>query len=214
MGHHPDIRVSDPFCPRPPYATSMGKVSIALEGWRFDEEELFEDGEFRPLSELDPDTRTRLVRLTALRGEPCDACWLIQGDEAIQQCNVAAYVYGEPMAEVLLCEDHVDDFYYWYQEDGGAKHRGTDAFQDRFHEWFAAGHRAPEDYAGVEHERTAPEDIPRPAEPEPGVFTVDLPEDERVEIDLLEALDAADRETAAELDDALDDDLTDALEDL
>ncbi|MFB6103784.1 MAG: hypothetical protein ABEJ57_01680 [Halobacteriaceae archaeon] len=193
----------------------MGKVSIALEGWRFDEDALFDDnGEFRPLSDLDPDTRKRLVRLTSLRGEPCDACWLIHGDEAIQQCNVAGYVYGEPMAEVLLCEDHVDDFYYWYQDDGGAQYRGTEVFQDRFHEWFAEGNRAPDDYAGVEHERTAPEDVPRPREPEPGMFTVKLSEDERVEIDLLEALDDADQATIAELDEALDDDLNDALEDL
>lgn len=193
----------------------MGKVSIALHGWRFDEDELFDqDGEFRPLSELDPDTRKRLVRLTALREKPCDACWLIHGDEEIHRCNVAQYVYGEPLAEVVVCEDHIDDFYYWFQDDGGAKHRGTDRFQEAFHEWFAAGNRAPPEFPGVEHTATDPETVPDPDPPEPGVFTVELPEEEQVEIDLREAIETTDDETTAALEDALDEDLDDALRDL
>lgn len=193
----------------------MGKVSIALEGWRFDEAELFDDtGEFRPLSELDADTRNRLIRLTSLREQPCHGCWLIHGDEAIQHCNVARYVYGEPLAEVLLCEEHIDDFYYWYQHDGGATHRGTDRFQDEFHEWFAAGNRAPDSFTGVAHESTAPEDIPDPDPPEPGVFTVELDEDERVEINLRDAIDDADTATTEELTDLIDEDLDDAIDDL
>lgn len=193
----------------------MGKVSIALQGWRFDEEELFDDdGEFRPLAELDADTRKRLVRLTALREEPCDACWLIHGDEEIHKCNVARYVYGEPLAEVLLCEDHIHDFYYWYQEAGGVDHRGTDRFQDAFHEWFAAGNRAPPAFGEVEHTSTAPDAVPDPDPPEPGVFTVDLPEEEQVTIDLRSAIEDADPETTATLEDVLDDDLDDALRDV
>lgn len=207
--------MADPFSPRNPNVDQMGKVSIALEGWRFDEEELFdESGEFRPLSELSPDTRQRLVRLTALRDEPCDACWLIHGDEEIHRSNVAAYVYGEPLAEVLLCDSHIDDFYYWYQQEGGAQYRGTDAFQDQFHEWFANDNRAPDSYGSIEHVRTDQDHIPSPEPPEPGVFTVELDEDERVEIDLREAIDDADADTRASLDDAIDEDLEDALRDL
>lgn len=193
----------------------MGKVSIALRGWRFDEAELFDDaGEFRPLAELDPDTRKRLVRLTAIYDQPCHGCWLVHGDENIQDCNVAEYVYGEPLAEVLLCTDHVDDFYYWYQQAGGASHRGTDRFQDEFHEWFAAGNRAPDSFGGVAHESTDPDEIPDPDPPEPGVFSVELDEDERVEIDLRDAIDDTDIDTTHELTDVIDDDLDDAINDL
>ena len=40
----------------------MGKVSIALRGWRFDEAAVFtNDGELRPLDEMDQDTRERIV---------------------------------------------------------------------------------------------------------------------------------------------------------
>ena len=59
----------------------MAKLSIGLRGWRFDETEVFtDDGEMRPLMEMSEATRGRLVRLTVIAGNPCDACWLIHGD--------------------------------------------------------------------------------------------------------------------------------------
>ena len=58
-----------------PEPAHMGKVSIALRGWRFDEAEVFdEDGEIRPLEEMSEETRKRLVRLRVVAGEPCDPC--------------------------------------------------------------------------------------------------------------------------------------------
>jgi hypothetical protein len=139
----------------------MGKVSIALRGWRFDEEEVFDDdGEMRPVAEMSDETRRRLVRLTVVAGNPCDACWLVHGDEHLDRCRVGRVVYGEPLAEVLLCDVHEPDFLYWFREAGGSDHRGTDAFQDRFHEWFLDGGRAPEGYAGVEHVDTDPDAVP------------------------------------------------------
>jgi hypothetical protein len=145
----------------------MGKVSIGLRGWRFDEEEVFtEDGELRSIDEVPEDTRDRLVRLSVVAGEPCDACWLIHGDENIQECNVARVVYGEPLHEVILCEEHESDFLYWFQQDGGAQYRGQgEAFQEAFQEWFAEGNRAPEGYGAVEHVETDPDSVP---EPDPG----------------------------------------------
>jgi hypothetical protein len=141
----------------------MGKVSIALRGWRFDEDEVFdEDGEMRSLMEMSDESRERLVRLTVAAGQPCDACWLVHGDENIQQCRVARVVYGEPLAEVLLCNQHEADLLYWFREEGGSEYRGTDEFQDAFHEWFADGGRAPEGYGGVEHVDTDPDAIPQP----------------------------------------------------
>ncbi|MFB6185688.1 MAG: hypothetical protein ABEI86_02330, partial [Halobacteriaceae archaeon] len=123
----------------------MEKVSIGLRGWRFDESEVFTDnGEYRPLDEMSKDTRKRLVRLSAIHDQPCHACWLIHGDENIEECNKAEIVYGEPLAEVLLCEEHSDDFAYWYFEEEGNQYRGEDEFQDKFHAWFADGNRAPE----------------------------------------------------------------------
>ena len=72
----------------------MGKVSIALRGWRFDEEEVFDDdGEMRPLEEMNRETRERLIRLRVVAGEPCDVCWLL--NESKSDCNVARIVYGE-----------------------------------------------------------------------------------------------------------------------
>lgn len=141
----------------------MGKVSIALRGWRFDEDEVFtDDGELRPIDRLPPDTRERLVRLTAIAGSPCDACWLIEGDENLEDCNVARLVYGEPLSEVLLCTDHEPDFSYWFHEEGGREYAGTDDFDDRFYEWFDGGGRAPEDHGAVEHVDTDPDDVPQP----------------------------------------------------
>lgn len=141
----------------------MGKVSIALRGWRFDEEEVFtDDGELRSFDQLPPETRDRLVRLTAVAGSPCDACWLVHGDENIAECNVARVVYGEPLAEVVLCSDHEADFRYWFHETGGRRHAGADDFDDRFHEWFDDGGRAPEGYDAVEHVDTDPGEVPQP----------------------------------------------------
>jgi len=192
----------------------MGKVSIGLRGWRFDEADVFDgDGNFRPPGEMPADARDRLLRLTAIHDEPCDACWLVHGDEDIQRCNVATVVYGEPFAEVLLCDEHERDFYYWYAEAGGERHRGTEAFQDRFHEWFAGGGRAPDDYAGLEHVETADgADVPSPDVPDVEAMAVDLPEEERVRFDLreLEVRRGADADrdpaaTGADGEDALDD---------
>ena len=163
----------------------MGKISIGLRGWRFDEEEVFdENDEYRPLEEMSEDTRERLVRLARLSSAPCDACWLIHGDENIRRCNVAAVVYGEPLAEVVLCSDHETDFLYWYAEAGGERYRGEERLQDEFHEWFADGGRAPEGYGGVEHVDTDPDDLPNPPEPDMSSLNYDLPEDRREKIDL------------------------------
>jgi hypothetical protein len=142
----------------------MSKVSIGLRGWRFDEEEVFtEDGDLRSIDEVSPDTRDRLVRLSVVAGQPCNACWLIHGDENIQECNVARVVYGEPLHEVLLCNEHEPDFLYWYQEEGGSQYRGeAEAFEAAFQEWFAAGNRAPEGFRGVEHVETDPDSVPQP----------------------------------------------------
>ena len=56
--------------------------------------------------------RNRLLRLTALVDAPCDACWLVHGDEEIERCNVPVAVYGEPRSEVLVCREHETDFIY------------------------------------------------------------------------------------------------------
>jgi hypothetical protein len=145
----------------------MGKVSIALRGWRFDEEEVFtEDGELRSIDQVSPDTRDRLVRLSVVAGQPCDACWLIHGDENLRDCNVARVVYGEPLHEVVLCDEHEADFLYWYQRAGGSQYKGDgERFQSEFQSWFADGNRAPEDYGGVDHVETDPDSVPQP-EPE------------------------------------------------
>ena len=162
----------------------MGKVSIGLRGWRFDEEEVFtEDGDFRPMDEMSTDTRNRLVRLSALVSSPCDACWLIHGDEKVHECNATEVVYGEPLAEVALCAEHEPDFLYWFGEAGGNRFKGERELQDEFHEWFADGGRAPEGYGGVEHVDTDPDDLPEPPEPDHEAANVELPEDERKRID-------------------------------
>ncbi len=139
----------------------MGKVSIALRGWRFDEDAVFdENGELRPLEDVDDDTRERLIRLRVVAGEPCDACYLL--NEAKSDCNVARIVYGEPLGEVLLCPDHEPDFLYWFREADGSDHAGDEHFADIFHEWFAAGNCAPEGYEGLEYVDTEPDRVPAP----------------------------------------------------
>jgi hypothetical protein len=164
----------------------MGKVSVGLRGWRFEESAVFgDDGQFRPLEEIPEDERRRLLRLTTLLERPCDACWLVHGEAERQRCNEPAAVYGEPMAEVLVCEAHEADFYYWYFEAGGEEFRGTEAFRDRFHEWFADGGRAPGDYGGLDHVDTSPADIPDPDLSE-AVLVAEPPEERRVRVDLRE----------------------------
>ncbi len=139
----------------------MGKVSIGLRGWRFDEDEIFtEAGELRALEQMSTDVRNRFVRLSKLVDAPCDCCWLIHGDEHIRECNIASVVYGEPMAEVIVCDEHEADLLYWYRECGGATYRGTEAFQEEFHEWFADGNRAPSEYEADIHVETAPTSLP------------------------------------------------------
>jgi hypothetical protein len=145
----------------------MAKVSIGLRGWRFEESEVFtEDEEFRPLDEVSEDARRRLIRLSYLVGKPCDACYLVHGEAEKRRCNEAAIVYGEPMEEVLLCDDHEADFLYWYREADGSEFRGSDEFRDEFHEWFASDGRAPEGYGGLDHVETDPGSLPSPPEPE------------------------------------------------
>lgn len=150
-----------------PTTNRMEKVSIGLRGWRFDEEAVFtDDGEFRPLDDIDDDVLQRLVRLSVLVGSPCDACWLVHGDDNIESCNVVEAVYGEPMSEVVVCREHERDLIYWYQHEGGDEYRGEEAFQDAFYEWFEAGNRAPDSFAGLEHVDTDPGELPDPPEPD------------------------------------------------
>ncbi|MEF8826715.1 MAG: hypothetical protein V5A27_10325 [Halapricum sp.] len=137
----------------------MGKVSIGLRGWRFDERDVFDEkGAIKPLSEMPPEPRQRVSRLTAIIGNACDACQLTREDE--QEYNVARSVYGEPMGEVLLCDEHEPDFLYWFREEGGDEYAGELAMADRFHEWFLDGGRAPEGYAGIEHVDEEPDALP------------------------------------------------------
>jgi hypothetical protein len=141
----------------------MGKVSIGLRGWRFDEAVVFDgDGQIRDPAAMPEDTRNRLLRLSALLGEPCNACWLIHGEGNLQDCNVAEVVYGEVLAEVLLCAEHEPDFVYWFREAGGSEYAGTATLQEEFHDWFADGNRAPDGYEGVEHVDQDPEGVPQP----------------------------------------------------
>ncbi|MFB6149149.1 MAG: hypothetical protein ABEJ48_05745 [Halobacteriales archaeon] len=163
----------------------MAKVSIGLRGWRFDEDDVFaDDGTMRPLEEMPPDTRDRIQRLMVLVREPCDACWLIHGDDNRDQCNVPDVVYGEPLSEVLLCSDHEADFLYWYREEGGEAYRGEPELQDEFHEWFADGGRAPEGYGGIEHVDTDPQNVRTPPAPEFPTVDVEPTEDDAVRLDL------------------------------
>jgi hypothetical protein len=176
----------------------MSKISIGLRGWRFDEDEIFdEDDRIRPLSEMDEDTRNRLVRLSSILGEPCSACWLIHGEQNIEQANAGTIVYGEPLAEVLLCDEHEPDFLYWFREEGGSEYAGSADLQEAFHEWFADGGRAPEGYAGLQYVDEAPDELP------------DIPDDpdERDGIPEVE-------QQVSELDDAEEDALDLDLDDL
>jgi hypothetical protein len=145
----------------------MGKVSIGLHGWRFDEEEIFtDDDEWKPLNEIPEDTRNRLFRLQVVIGKPCDACYLIHGEEDKVECDPAEIVYGEPMDEVVLCSDHEADFLYWFRECGGQSLAGEETFRDAFHDWFDRGNRAPEGYGGLEHVEEAPDNLPDLPDPE------------------------------------------------
>jgi hypothetical protein len=144
----------------------MAKVSIGLRGWRFEEREVFtREGEFRPLSEIPEAARQRLVRLSLIVERACDACYLVHGDEEKKRCRQATIVYGEPLDEVLLCDDHEADFLYWFREEGGRELAGDDGFRDAFHEWFASGGRAPDGYAGLDHVETDPDALPEPPDP-------------------------------------------------
>jgi hypothetical protein len=168
----------------------MAKVSIGLRGWRFDEETVFDaEGNLRSLEEIPPETRQRLARLTAVIGEPCDACWLIHGAENRRECNPARVVYGEPMGEVVVCDDHEADFVYWFREESGADFAGTTAMRDAFHEWFADGGRAPEDYAGIEHVDEEPDALPEAPDTSEGIPSLEeeldqMDEEEREALDL------------------------------
>ena len=145
----------------------MGKVSIGLHGWRFDESELFgDDDEWRSLEAMSPDTRKRLLRLQTVIGKPCDACYLVHGEANKKACNVAEVVYGEPMDEVVLCSDHETEFLFWFRERGGRSLAGQETFRDAFHEWFDDGGRAPAGYKGIEHVAAEPEALPEPPAPE------------------------------------------------
>jgi hypothetical protein len=179
----------------------MSKVSIGLRGWRFEESEVFTpDGEYRPLAEMPPDTRTRVQRLAALVGSPCHACWLLHGDAGLDDCNVARVVYGEPNAEVVTCDDHESDFLYWYRECGGSEHRGDPSLQDAFHAWFETGGRAPDGYAADEHVDTAPETLPDPPVENASCDVVlgDLDEDDGAGRDAPDPAESATDETTAD----------------
>lgn len=145
----------------------MAKVSVGLRGWRFDEDEVFtDDGEWAPLDEMPDDARNRLLRLGLLMDQPCDACYLKHGEEEKRRANPAAIVYGEPGDEVLLCDEHEGDFLYWFREEGGSELAGEEQFRDEFHEWFAAGNRAPDGYGPDEHVEEAPDELPNLPTPE------------------------------------------------
>jgi hypothetical protein len=163
----------------------MGKVSIGLRGWRFDEEAVFDDdGEFRERGEIPKPDRQRLARLSILVNAPCNACWLIHGEEDKERCEVAEVVYGEPGHEVIVCAEHEADFLYWFREEGGQEYVGEKELQRAFHEWFANGERAPAGYGGMEHVDTASiEDLPAPTVPTGEERAIDPPgEGRRVDI--------------------------------
>jgi hypothetical protein len=145
----------------------MAKVSIGLRGWRFEESDIFDDsGNLRPFDEIPEDARNRLLRLTAIVGESCDACWLEADTNDPGAGDMARIVYGEPLAEVKLCREHEADFLYWFRECGGDEYAGTAHLAEQFHEWFDDGGRAPDGYGGLEHIDRQPEDLPDPRESE------------------------------------------------
>ncbi|WP_459194349.1 hypothetical protein [Halosimplex sp. J119] len=166
----------------------MGKVSIGLRGWRFDEDAVFDaDGQVRPIGNMDAETRERIVRLSAMMGEPCDCCYLIHGEEDIQQCNPAQAIYGEPLGEVLLCDEHEADFVYWFQEEGGKRLAGERELQGEFHEWFADGGRSPEGFE-LEHVEEDPDGVPEAPDPQEEIPGLEE-EIEEMNDEELEALD-------------------------
>ena len=166
----------------------MGKVSIGLRGWRFDEEAVFAaDGTVKPLANMNADARERIVRLSAMMGDPCDACYLRHGDEDIERCNPARAIYGEPLGEVLLCDDHEADFVYWFQKEGGKRLAGERELQSRFHEWFADGGRSPEGFE-LEHVEEDPGDVPEAPDPDEELPGLEA-EIEQMDEDELDALD-------------------------
>jgi hypothetical protein len=142
---------------------------------------------------MHPDTRQRIVRLTALIGDPCHACWLIHGEEEIEQCRLARIVYGEPGGEVILCEEHEPDFLFWFHEQGGREYAGDTDLKDAFHEWFATGNRAPEGYGGLDHVDEEPDAIPEAPDTSQGIPSLE------------EEIEEADDEELQELDIDLDD---------
>lgn len=177
----------------------MTKVSIGFRGWRFDEDDVFdENGDYRPFEEMSDDASARLRRLPTLMDRPCDACYLLHGDDEAAH-NTPAAVYGEPRAEVLLCDEHERDFYYWFLEAGGEQYRGTEELQEAFREWVADGNGAPDWYDGPEHVATDPESTPDPEIPDPEVFNVEIPEEEQARVNLREPVeDAEDLDLEAE----------------
>jgi len=175
----------------------MGKVSIALRGWRFEEDEVFaEDGRLRPFEAMPDDAAERIARLPELVGSACDACWLEHGDENREACNQVQVVYGEPLGEVGLCNDHEDAFVYWFREGGGSQYQGDLDLADAFHEWFLDGGRPPEWFEGVEHVDTAPQELPELPDQRTGALDMHLPDAEKERIDLRtgEVLTGADAE--------------------
>jgi hypothetical protein len=139
----------------------MGKVSIGLRGWRFDEDVVFDDeGRIRPLGAMDPDARDRILRLTERVGDPCDACWLAEGYDNPEAANPATVIYGEPRAEVVLCDDHERDFVYWFRNVADEELIGHPELSDAFHEWYEAGNRAPQSFPPLEHVEESPDSVP------------------------------------------------------
>jgi len=168
----------------------MSKVSIGFRGWRFDEDEVFDaNGDYREFDEMTDDASARLRRLPTLMDRPCDACYLLYGEDH-EERNTPAAVYGEPRAEVLLCDDHEVDFYYWFLEADGEQYRGTEELQSAFREWFADGGRSPDSYDGPEHVATDPAETPDPDVPDPEIRNVELPEGEQASVNLRPDIDA------------------------
>jgi hypothetical protein len=139
----------------------MGKVNIGLRGWRFEEDEVFDDdGTVRPIGTMPAPTKRKVLRLAERLGDPCDGCWLEWGREEPSRCRQGEVIYGEPGSEVLLCRHHEPDFIYWFREAGGTDLAGDPEFAETFHDWYVDGGRAPEGYEGVEHVDEDPESVP------------------------------------------------------